>query len=174
MRKYFLVIVCLGVLSGCQLAEKTGQLIYEPIISETTTEESVTVRIPEVIDVNGTIVTNWVERSEIRPVTIVSTNSWRLNPNIGDGIRLFGDVAPFPWAGTVSTLLLGALGVGAHAMSRRWKKVATEGVQFGLDVRDELKKHSNISATHLKQQAVRRQKANGTKYLVDSLIANLK
>ena len=174
MTKHIIIISAAVLLTGCQVVDKIGGLAYEPVVEETTTYENVVVRTPEVVDVNGQPITNWVDKVESRPVTLVRTNEWRLNPNLGDGIRMFGDVAPFPWAGTAATLLISALGVGAHAMGRRWKKVASESVQFAMDVRTELKKHDAAKADALKAEAAKRQTSNGTKDLVDTLLARLK
>lgn len=175
MKNNIISIIGVALLAtGCQFADRVGSVIYEPVVGEETVEQTMVVQVPEVIEVNGNVLTNWVERLEVRPVTVVSTNSWRLNPAIGDGVRMFGDIAPFPWAGTLATLLLTGLGLGAHAMGRKWRKVATEGVQFGMDVRDVLKKHNAKAADEIKASASRRQRANGTKDLVDGIISNLK
>lgn len=178
MKTKYLVAVTLFIavfLSGCKYLNKLGEAIYDPVVTTNTFMTNVVTRVPEVVLLeNGAPYTNWVDRSVEMPVTLVSTNGWVLNPGIEGGIKLFGDVAPFPWAGTASWLATAVLGVGASLMGRKYKKAAVEGVKVALDARTMLKRHSPEDAETVKTAAVNRQNASGIKSTIDSILTSLK
>ena len=60
---------------------------------------------------------------------ITSTNSWVLKPGFNKGIQLVGDIAPVPWAGLASQLLMGALGVGGAMYGRQYRKAGRSLVE---------------------------------------------
>lgn len=174
-----LVAALTPVLGGCKYAQQAGNFVgkklYTPIVATNTVPTEVTRRVPEVITLeDGTTHTNFVEKVFEVPVEVVSTNGWTLNPSIESGIHVAGDVAPFPWAGLAANLLVGALGLGAHLKGRKWKKAAVEGVQFGFETREKLKKYSAEEAEEVKRNAVTRQRSSGVKGLIEKVLAEVK
>jgi hypothetical protein len=174
--KYLWIVVALvTMVSGCKVMDKIGNAIYDPVVSTNTFMTNIVSRVPKVITLeNGLTHTNWVDEVQEVPVTLVSTNSWVLNPGIENSIKLFGDVAPLPWAGTASWLAVSILGVGSHLMGRKFKKAALEGITVAHDARERLKRVAPEEAEAVKNAAVTRQTASGIKSTVVKLLALVK
>lgn len=169
--KLFLVALAAATLAGCSTIKKVGDWIYDPIVQTNSFTTNIVVRVPEVVLApDGSSVTNVVEKTVERPVTLVSTNGWILRPGLEDSIQLAGDVAPFPWAGLVSSGILALLGVGEHLKGRKWKKAAVAGVQAADDFRIKLKAVSPEADKEAKDLIVKRQKADGSYETVTQLV----
>lgn len=176
MNKWILLATVFAfALTGCQFMDRVGNAIYDPVVVTETYTTNAVQQVEKVITLSdGTTHTNIVDQLVEVPVTVTSTNSWVLNPGIENGIKLFGDVAPLPWAGTASWLATAVLGVGAHLMGRKYKKAAIEGVTVAMDARTRLKKHSPEESDAVKTAAVNRQRVTGTKTTIDSILALVK
>ena len=141
------VLLLLGLLStGCEHIAPVGNALYDPVLA-----------------------TN-VVATPTGQYTLVTTNGWTLKPVVAEGIRLAGDVAPFPWAGLAANAVLAALGVGAHLRSRQWKKAAISGVSAAQTFKRELKQLDSVKAQAAKENVVREQRTNGTQAIIQAIL----
>jgi len=143
-------LLCVAVLTvmvtGCKQLDSLGNAIYDPVVT-----------------------TNIVSTPSGN-YPVVSTNGWVLNPSIGGGIQLAGDVAPFPWAGLAANALIAALGVGAHIRGRQWKKAAVSGVSAAQTFKRELKQLDATKAQSVKESVIREQRTSGTKNIIENIL----
>lgn len=182
MKKWIVLwVVALLFTTGCKTDNMAGRAwnsLWKQNTETNLTSITVTNDIPEVVTLpDGTTRTNITREISQVPVEVVTTN-YVANPNIVRGIQMAGDVSPFPWSGLVASVLVNALTLGANFKNRkgkeRWKQAAADAVHLGLEVRTALKQRDADKDSEIKNAAIRRQRMNGTKDLIDSVLQKIK
>lgn len=173
MKKLLLIPLLILTLTGCKQLQRVGDVIFQPNEKVENTFTNMPVKVPQIISSNGILVTNIVEEIKRVPIQVVTVEDYSLNPQIAKGVRLMGDVAPFPWAGAAASALIAALGSAAHFRGKKWKKATGSAIQAADKWRQVVKEIDPPTDAKIKREVISEQRSSGTDTLISPLIKTL-